>query len=170
MTWQVIDSPIPARNSGGTQPSSHGRRRPIVHLEGNPMTDTAVDNHTEILDRYLEFWNAETPEDQRRIAEAVFDEPVEYHAPVGVLTGAEALIDFRNQFTDHMGSASLVLNRPPETHHDRARLLWEIRLAGGESFAAGTDIIAFTPDGRISSISSFLDRAPEQVPHPHDHE
>ncbi|WP_230207622.1 nuclear transport factor 2 family protein [Microlunatus sp. Gsoil 973] len=145
------------------------------------MTETA-DHHTEITQRsesldqgevlqhYIEFWNAETPELQRSVAGSIFHEPLEYHAPVGVLTGAESLIEFRTQFIDHMGSASLVVRRTPETHHDRARLLWEIQLAGGESFASGTDVIAFTTDGRICSISSFLDRAPEHFPHQHDPE
>lgn len=138
------------------------------------MSQTTVDNtadhHIEILDRYVEFWNAESGDEQRRIAGAVFTGQVEYHAPVGVLTGAEALINFRDQFTDHMGAAVLAVRQPPESHHDRARLLWEIQLAGGESFAAGTDVIAFESDGRISSVTSFLDRAPEGFQLPHDHE
>ncbi|MBO0813139.1 MAG: isomerase [Microlunatus sp.] len=129
-----------------------------------------MSDQIETLDQYVRFWNAETVEQQRRVAAGVFAEPVEYHAPVGVLTGAEQLINFRNQFLDHMGAASLVTRREPETHHDRARLQWEIRLAGGESFATGTDVIAFGADGRITSVSSFLDRAPEgfDAAH-HDH-
>lgn len=133
------------------------------------MTESTIERRSEVLDQYVEFWNAETVEQQRRIAAAVFNGPVEYHAPVGELVGAEQLINFRNQFTEHMGDATLVVRRAPETRHDRARLLWEIQLAGGESFATGTDVIAFAPDGRIDSISSFLDRAPEGFD-PHQHE
>lgn len=137
------------------------------------MSQTAVDStaeqHSQVLDRYVEFWNAEDGDEQRRTAGVVFDDRVEYRAPVGILTGAEALINFRDQFTDHMGAAVLAVRQAPEIHHDRARLLWEIRLGGGTSFAAGTDVIAFGSDGRISSVTSFLDRAPEgfQLPH-HD--
>lgn len=135
------------------------------------MTETTVEDRTEVLDQYVEFWNAETADQQRRIAGTVFAEPLEYHAPIGVLAGVAQLINFRGQFIENMGSASLVLRRPPETHHDRARLLWEIQLAGGESFATGTDVIAFTPEGRIGSISSFLDRAPEGFDqHHHEHD
>lgn len=132
------------------------------------MTEAVADNRTQVLDQYVDFWNADSTAEQRRIAAMVFDEPVEYHAPIGLLSGAEQLINFRNQFTDHMGHASLVVRRAPETHHDRARLLWEIQLAGGESFATGTDVISFAADGRISSISSFLDRAPEGFDPHHD--
>ncbi|MBB4932325.1 hypothetical protein F4561_003145 [Lipingzhangella halophila] len=112
-------------------------------------------------ERYLEFWNADSPEAQRELAPAVFTEDVDYHAPVGVMSGAEALIDFRASFTGHMGAVSFVARSTPEGHNDRVRLLWEIRLAGGESFATGTDVLSLTPEGRISSISTFLDRAPE---------
>jgi hypothetical protein len=115
---------------------------------------------TEVLDQYVAFWNAETGDQQRGIAEAIFATPISYHAPIGVLTGPEQLINFRNQFVGEVGDAALVLRRTPETHHDRARLLWEIQLAGGESFATGTDMIVFGPDGRIGSVTSFLDRAP----------
>jgi hypothetical protein len=44
---------------------------------------------------------------------------------------------------------------------DRARLRWEILVGPEESsFAAGTDVVQFDEDGRISSVSAFVDRAP----------
>lgn len=125
------------------------------------MSETTIIERTAVLDQYVDFWNAETAGEQRRLAAAVFGAPMSYHAPVGILTGPDELINFRNQFTEHMGAARLEVRREPETHHDRARLLWEIRLPGGEPFATGTDVIAFTDDGRIAEVTSFLDRAPE---------
>lgn len=117
--------------------------------------------------RYLEFWNSAADE-QRRIAPEVFTADVDYRSPVGVMSGAEALIDFRTQFIGHVGEASFVARREPEAHNDRVRLLWEIRLADGTSFATGTDVLTLTEDGHIRSVSAFLDRAPEGFDH-HDH-
>ncbi|MFD6755649.1 nuclear transport factor 2 family protein [Micromonospora gifhornensis] len=122
------------------------------------MTSEAYEDTVE---RYIRFWNTGQPEEQRRLAADTFTEEVSYHALVGVLTGAKALIDFRGQFTRHVGAAVFQRRAAPQIHHDRARLMWEIELDGGRSFAAGTDMLVFDRDGRISSVTTFLDRAPE---------
>jgi hypothetical protein len=123
-------------------------------------TETAVEGF-ERLQHYVRFWNADTEQEQRRLAAAAFVDGVEYRAPVGVLQGAEALMDFRNQFVAHMGTAALRLRERPQVHHDRARLQWEIVTGGSTSFATGTDVVQLDEDGRIRSITAFLDRAPE---------
>ncbi|MFI5488761.1 nuclear transport factor 2 family protein [Micromonospora echinaurantiaca] len=134
------------------------------------MTETTAPSrqHEATVERYLRFWNAGTPEEQQRLAATTFTDDIEYHAPVGVLAGRQALIDFRDRFAQHMGTVAFRSREEPQIHHDRARLRWEIEV-GAEPFAAGTDVLAFDPDGRISSVSAFLDRAPEGFdPHAHD--
>lgn len=124
--------------------------------------------HQVTLDRYIRFWNAGAPDEQHRLAGETFTEDIQYHAPVGVLRGAQALIDFRDQFAEHMGTVAFRQRQDPELQHGRARLRWEIEVAG-KSFAAGTDVLVFDSEGRISSVSAFLDRAPEGFdPHAHD--
>ncbi|MEU5538783.1 hypothetical protein [Streptomyces sp. NPDC020362] len=51
----------------------------------------------------------------------------------------------------------------PQVHHRRAGIRSEILAGDGEetSFATGTDVIVLDEDGRISSVTVFLDRAPE---------
>ncbi|GAA1754859.1 MULTISPECIES: nuclear transport factor 2 family protein [Streptomonospora] len=116
------------------------------------------------IGRYLEFWNGPAAE-QRRLAPGVFTEDVDYRSPVAMMSGTEPLVAFRTQFIEHAGDASFVARREPEQHHDRIRLLWEIRLADGTSFATGTDVLTLAADGRIASVSAFLDRAPEGFEH-----
>lgn len=141
------------------------------------MTDTAAQpgtgnetehaEHAEQLDRYMSFWNADTEAEQGRLAAEVFADDLEYRAQIGILTGAPALMAFRNQFAGHMGSVALRMRERPQVHHDRARLRWEILVdngvggGDGASFATGTDVIQFDEDGRIGSVTVFLDRAPE---------
>ncbi|MDT0301792.1 hypothetical protein [Streptomonospora wellingtoniae] len=125
---------------------------------------TAFDATASAVDRYLEFWNSPAGE-QRRLASGTFTEDIDYRSPVAVMSGAEPLIAFRTQFIEHAGAASFAARREPEEHHDRIRLLWEIQLADGTSFATGTDVLALAEDGRIASVSAFLDRAPEGFGH-----
>ncbi|MGW1801491.1 isomerase [Streptomyces sp. NPDC001984] len=130
-----------------------------------PRTDAS--GTEAVLDRYVRFWNASTEAEQRSLAAETFADRVEYHAEIGVLTGAQALMDFRDQFLDHMGTASLQLRARPRFHHDRARLQWEIVTGEpdghgeGRSFATGTDVLVLDGNGRITSVTTFLDRAPE---------
>ncbi|MFE5207380.1 nuclear transport factor 2 family protein [Streptomyces sp. NPDC056600] len=117
------------------------------------------------LDPYLRFWNAATSGEADRLAQQVFTSGVEYRAHIGVLQGAQALLDFREQFLSHMGDIALRMREQPQLHHDSARLEWELLTGGagdaGTSFATGTDVIRFEEDGRISTVTVFLDRAPE---------
>ncbi|MFE4373825.1 isomerase [Streptomyces sp. NPDC056835] len=139
-----------------TETTAHAEQHADTETESGTGTGTA-------LERYLRFWNATTEPEQRRLAESTFTDGVEYRAEIGILSGAQALMDFRNQFVAHVGTASLRHRERPQTHHDRARLKWEILTGDGEgtSFAMGTDVIVLDEDGRISSITAFLDRAPE---------
>jgi hypothetical protein len=148
-------------------PSLTAGAAPSATTEGQLVTVHLAP--TEAVARYVQFWNAETAHDQRRIAADVFTDGIEYHAVPAVLTGTEALIDFRAQFTAHMGRVTYRARTTPDHHHDRARLRWEILLADGGSFATGTDVMELAPDGRIASVTAFLDRAPDGFDqHEHD--
>ena len=116
------------------------------------------------VERYIEFWNAATPETQQELAAATFAENVTYYAPVGVMRGVGELIGFRNQFAEHSPGYVFRTRSKPQEHHDRARLQWEL-LVSGTSFATGTDVLELGEDGRVVAVSGFLDRAPEGFDH-----
>lgn len=112
------------------------------------------------VQRYLEFWNTADPAEQQTLAARTFVSGVGYHAPIGLLSGTEALIAFRNQFADHQPNYVFRARAEPTAHHDRARLQWEL-VVSGQTFATGTDMFEVDPEGRITSITGFLDHAPE---------
>jgi hypothetical protein len=121
------------------------------------MTTTPLTADT--VEGYLRFWNADAAE-RLTIGSGLFAPDVVQRAPVGVMTGVAGLSAFASQFSSHMGGYAFIARRQPDIHHDRARLQWEIRV-GESSFAEGTDVLEGDADGRITSISTFLDRAPE---------
>ena len=130
------------------------------------MTETIAPLTADTVASYVRFWNVE-PAEQRRTGGEVFTDDVTYVAPVGVLTGVEALAGFTEQFVGNVGAYEFRARTEPDVHHDRARLQWEIRV-GDASFAEGTDVLTADGDGRIRSITTFVDRAPEGVDtHPH---
>lgn len=127
------------------------------------MTTPSTDLARETVDRYVDFWNG------RMSGEGAVTDQVRYVAPVGVLTGPEALREFRTRFLGHVGaSAEFRATGEPDLHHDRARLRWEI-LVDGNRFAAGTDVLTIEPDGRVGAVTAFLDQPPAGFdPHAHD--
>ncbi|WP_225802658.1 nuclear transport factor 2 family protein [Streptomyces sp. NK15101] len=127
------------------------------------MTETTVQDFAfaQLVEEYVRFWNTGTGQERHRSAAAAFAGDVEYRAPVGVLSGTQALTDFRDRFVGHMGTVEFRLRERPQTHHADARLAWEILTGDGTSFATGTDILRLDEDGRIRTVTVFLDRAPE---------
>lgn len=125
------------------------------------MTDTAhTSASTATVQAYLRFWNSEPGDAQRRAGEDMFRPDITYIAPVGVLAGVAALVDFTRQFREHVGAYSFDARSEPDVHHDRVRLPWQLKV-GDAVFAEGTDVLITDESGRITTVSTFLDRAPE---------
>ena len=124
------------------------------------MTEDTAPLTTDTVARYVRFWNTESAV-QRRTGGELFTEDITYIAPVGVLAGVEALADFAEQFVSNVGAYEFRARMPSEVYHDRARLQWELRV-GDSSFAEGTDVLIGDGNGRIRSITAFLDRAPDR--------
>jgi len=116
------------------------------------------------VEQYIAFWNTAAPDEQKRLAAIAFAQDVSYHAPVGIMRGADELIGFRNQFAQHSPGYVFQSRSEPQAHHGRVRLEWELIVADA-SFAAGTDMLELDEHGRIAAITGFLDRAPEGFEH-----
>jgi hypothetical protein len=122
---------------------------------------TGTSQEASVVDRYLRFWNSTSAGQWQQLASETFTDDVEYVAPIGVLIGSKALVDFGVQFSDHVGSFEFRARDEVQTHHDRARLRWEILTGNDTSLATGTDVIVISEDARVRSVTTFLERAPE---------
>lgn len=115
---------------------------------------------SDTIDRYVRFWNSEDTQ-RARNSEAAFTEDAEYVAPIGVYTGRAALGEFARQFAEHQPNMGFTLREEPQTHHDRVRLRWALANSGEEPLATGTDVLVVAESGRVRSVTTFLDSAPE---------
>ncbi|MEX0428472.1 nuclear transport factor 2 family protein [Nocardioides sp. DS6] len=123
------------------------------------MTETTTPLTAEAVANYVRFWNTD-PSELRRSGGQIFSEDIIWVTPIGVTSGIEGLARFVEQFTEHVGAYEFRARTEPDVHHDRARVPWELRV-GDASFAEGTDVLTATGDGRIMSVTGFLDRAPD---------
>jgi hypothetical protein len=115
-------------------------------------TDTLVTN-------YIAMWN-ETDADRRRelVAETVTDD-ANYVDPVMEGAGIDGIATMigaaQSQFPGHR----FTLVAGPEAHHDSVRFSWSLAADGGAPVAVGVDFVNLAGDGRMRSITGFLEPA-----------
>ncbi len=116
------------------------------------MADT-----TTLVDNYIAMWN-ETDADRRRrlVAETVSDD-ASYVDPLmegAGIDGITAMIGAaQSQFPGHR----FALVAGPDAHHDRVRFTWSLAANGAAPAAIGVDFVNLADDGRMRSITGFLE-------------
>ncbi|KRV46651.1 polyketide cyclase [Wenjunlia vitaminophila] len=116
--------------------------------------------HQDAVQRYFAAWNA-TPEELNEAVAAAFTEDATYTDPLIEVSGhdqiAAAIAGAQQQFPGF----AFTLTGTPDAHHDLARFTWDlVSRADGSAPAAGFDVVTLADDGRIRSVSGFLDRLP----------
>jgi hypothetical protein len=70
--------------------------------------------------------------------------------------GIDAMIGgVHGQYPDHR----FELAEGPDAHHDRMRFAWYLVAPGGERIAKGIDFATVAEDGRLRSVTGFLEHA-----------
>jgi hypothetical protein len=118
------------------------------------MTD-----HKTIASRYIDLWNERAPARRREILAANWTSDARYVDPLmsgDGHDGVDALIaGVQQRFPDFR----FTLIGEPNGFGDHVRFSWGLGPVGGDSPIKGTDF-AVLSDGRIRSISGFLDQVP----------
>jgi len=118
------------------------------------MTD-----HKTVANRYIDLWNERTPSRRREILTANWATDAKYVDPLMSgegHDGVDALVaGVQQRFPDFKFS----LIGEPNGFGDHVRFSWGLGPDGGDSPIKGTDF-AVLSDGRIRSITGFLDQVP----------
>lgn len=116
------------------------------------MTDASS-----VVERYIASWNERDAEKRRALVAGTFGADAEYLDPLVSGHGIEeidALIAAaQRQFPGH----TFALAAGPDETNDRIRFSWVLAPADGEPVAGGTDFALLAADGRIQSVTGFLD-------------
>ena len=119
------------------------------------------------IDRYIALWNEPDPERRRELIAQTFTEDASYLGPLLGGDGHAGLAALADNIEEHLGGYRFALTGEIDAHHDRVRYAWEILPPeGAPRFAAGTDFAVIAADGRLQSVTAFLDQAPAEPP-PH---
>ncbi|MFE7110216.1 nuclear transport factor 2 family protein [Streptomyces sp. NPDC057575] len=117
--------------------------------------------YDEAVQRYFAAWNAATDEELAKAVAATFTESATYTDPLADVRGHEELAATIDGAHQQFPGFEFRLTSTPDGHHDIARFGWElVSAADGSAPVAGFDVITLADDGRITSVSGFLDRVP----------
>jgi SnoaL-like domain len=113
---------------------------------------------TTLIDAYIATWNEADPQRRRALVAQTFTDDGTYVDPLmqGAGTdGLDAMIaGAQQQFPGHR----FELAGAPDAHHDRVRFTWHLKPTdGGDVVAIGHDFGVVADDGRLSSVTGFLE-------------
>jgi hypothetical protein len=113
-----------------------------------------------IANRYIDLWNERTPSRRREMLATNWTSDARYIDPLmsgDGLDGVDALIaGVQQRFPDFR----FQLIGQPNGYGDHVRFSWGLGPEGADSPIKGTDF-AVVKDGRIRSITGFLDQIPQ---------
>jgi hypothetical protein len=119
------------------------------------MTDIAT-----VLDAYIASWN-ETDADRRRALVAeTFTDDASYLDPLMSGDGTDGIAAMIGAAQGQFPGCRFELSAGPDAHNDRVRFAW--RLIGPDGCApvgAGVDFATTAEDGRLRSVTGFLEPA-----------
>ena len=119
---------------------------------------------SELIDRYFAAWNETDARQRHDLIVRTWSDDANYLDPLMQgegHAGIDAMIQgVQEQFAGYQFHRTGAV----DAHHDRARFSWELAPADGPAVAAGTDFGMIAADGRLQTVTGFLDQV--SVPEP----
>jgi len=111
-----------------------------------------------IVNRYIDVWNERDAGRRRDLIARTWTEDATYVDPImrgEGHAGIDAMIAAaQQQFPGHL----FTLRGAPDSHNDRVRFSWSLAPDGGPAVAHGSDVAVVAQDGRLKSVTGFLDQ------------
>ena len=113
-----------------------------------------------LINRYIEAWNEPDGARRRELVSAVWTDDGTYLDPLMAGDGHDSIATMiglaQQQFPEHRFELSF----GPDAHNDAVRFAWRLYGPDGDApVAAGVDFGVVTDDGRLRSVTGFLESA-----------
>lgn len=118
------------------------------------MTDAA-----KIADAYIAAWNETDPARRRALIGAAWTEDARYVDPIMQGEGQDQIDALIARVHQRFPGFRFVLFGQPDGHGAHVRFSWTLGPEGAEPPIQGTDF-AVVQDGRLQTVTGFLDRVP----------
>jgi len=111
----------------------------------------------QIVEKYLAAWNERNADERRARVAATFTPEASYKDPLMQGAGHGAIDAMIAGAQEHFPGHRFELAGTPDSHHDVLRFSWTLGAPGGEPVAKGTDFAVIAADGRLASVTGFID-------------
>ena len=111
----------------------------------------------QIVEKYLAAWNERDAGARRAAVAAAFDPAAAYKDPLMQGAGHDGLAAMIGAAQDHFPGHRFELSGTPASHNDMVRFSWTLSAPGADPVARGTDMAVLGADGRLASVTGFLD-------------
>ena len=112
-----------------------------------------------LVNTYIAMWNETDPQRRRDLVADTVTHDAAYVDPMMEGAGVDGIAAMigaaQSQFPGHR----FALVAGPEAHHDQLRFTWSLAADGGAPVAIGVDFVSLGDDGRMRSITGFLEPA-----------
>ena len=119
------------------------------------MTET-----NELIGRYVAAWNETDPGRRRSLIARTWTDDASYVDPMMEGHGHAEIDAMIGGVRERFPTLWFRLLGTVEEHHARVRFAWELGPEGGDAVAKGTDFAELAGDGRLRSVTGFLDLVP----------
>lgn len=124
------------------------------------MTHAMPRSPAELAAQYVDLWNDRDPASRRVRIERLFTAQARYVDPLVASAGHDELDSIIAAAQERFTGLRFEVAGRQDAHHDVVRFCWALGRGDTEPLACGTDIAMLAPDGRIGSITGFLDKMP----------
>lgn len=114
---------------------------------------------TNIAEQYLAAWNERDPVARRAKVATTFTLEATYVDPMAAGAGHMGIDTLIGTVQNQFPGFRFQLAGQPESHHDAVRFSWTLHSPDGAAVARGTDFGTLHADGRLASVTGFLDNA-----------
>lgn len=114
-----------------------------------------------IARNYITAWNESDAARRKALLEAVFTSDVSYRDPIMQGDGHDGIAALIDGVQQQFAGFRFSLKGEPDGFADRIRFSWNLGPEGAESVIEGTDICVIE-NGRLESVTGFLDKVPAQ--------
>jgi len=121
---------------------------------------TMTDLNT-IAENYITAWNESDTARRKALLEAAFTEDVSYRDPIMQGDGHAGIATLIDGVQQRFAGFRFSLKGKPDGFADRIRFSWNLGPEGTASVIEGTDI-GIVENGRLKSVTGFLDKVPAQ--------
>lgn len=113
-----------------------------------------------LADRYIAMWNETDVEARRDLVAGTWTEDSLYVDPMMRGDGHEGIDAMVAGVQARFPDLRFTRTGPVDAHNDRLRFTWALGAEGAEPLVAGLDVGVIAGDGRLASITGFLDKVP----------